>query len=165
MVKKQIELAAWHDVPAIVALLNDCASHMHQQGMSHWLNLYDAESVSQNLQQKSVFVLKLKSEIIGCVALGLKPADHYADCWPDAPAADFYLTQLAVHPEHQQAGYGRLLLRHCLSLIGDARLQLDAVAHYPQLLDFYRKYGFKQIAEGIGLGDHRYLFEYSRSPQ
>lgn len=165
MVNTQIQLACWQDVPAIVALLNECAEHMHQHGMSHWLNLYDDEFVRQNLLQKSVYIIKQNSQIIGCVALGLTPADHYADCWPDVSAADFYLTQLAVHPDHQQAGYGRLLLQHCLGLIGDGTMQLDAVSHYQELLNFYRKSGFKQIAEGVGLGDHRYLFEYTHSSQ
>jgi GNAT superfamily N-acetyltransferase len=138
-----IQLACEQDIPALVTLLTECANHMHQQGMSHWLNVYDEASVRQNLLQKTV--------------------DYYADCWSQAPRSDFYLTQLAVHPEHQQAGYGRLLLQHCLGLISDRTLHLDAVAHYPQLLEFYRKSGFKQIAEGIGLGDRRYLFEYSHS--
>jgi len=158
-----IQLACEQDIPALVTLLTECANHMYQQGMSHWLDVYDEQSVRQNLLQKTVYVIKQDCRVIGCVALGLKPADYYADCWPQAPRSDFYLTQLAVHPEHQQAGYGRLLLQHCLGLISDRTLHLDAVAHYPQLLEFYRKSGFKQVAEGIGLGDRRYLFEYSHS--
>jgi|SRR5690554_860250 len=162
---RQIQLASLQDVPALVELLNACARHMHQQGMSHWSGVYNKQSVSQNLLQKAVYTLKQDSQLIGCVALGLQQADYYADCWPDAPPADFYLTQLAVHPEHQQLGHGRLLLQHCLALTGGRTLQLDAVAHYPALLNFYQKSGFKQIAEGIGLGDHRFLFEYQQSAQ
>lgn len=165
MVNPQVQLACEHDIPALVTLLNDCAHYMHQQGMSHWLNVYDEQSIEQNLLLKTVYILKQGSQIIGCVALGLQAADYYADCWPQAPAADFYLTQLAVHPNHQQSGYGQLLLQHCLQMIGERTLQLDAVAHYPKLLEFYRKSGFIQIAEGIGLDDHRYLFEYNRSAQ
>jgi len=161
----QLQLACRNDVPALVSLLNQCADHMHRQGMSHWLNVYDEQSVKHNVLQKTVYVLKQKSQIIGCVALGLQPADYYADCWPQASAADFYLTQLAVHPQHQQSGYGQFLLQHCLELIGGQTLQLDAVAHYPELLNFYQKSGFKQIAQGIGLGDHRFLFEYLGSAQ
>lgn len=165
MFNPQIQLACQQDAPALVRLLTACANHMYQQGMSHWLNVYDEQSVRQNLLQKTVYILKQDSQIIGCVALGIQPADYYADCWPQAPMADFYLTQLAVHPLHQQAGYGRLLLQHCLGLINERTLQLDAVAHYPQLLEFYQKSGFKQIADGIGLGDRRFLFEYSNSAQ
>ncbi|MBL1459260.1 MAG: GNAT family N-acetyltransferase [Methylophaga sp.] len=138
---------------------------MYQQGMTHWLGVYDEQSVRQNLLQKTVYILKQDSHVSGCVALGIQPADYYADCWPDVPVADFYLTQLAVHPQHQQSGYGRLLLQHCLELINGRTLQLDAVAHYPELLAFYRKAGFSEIAEGIGLGDRRYLFEYGNSTQ
>lgn len=163
MLDKTIQIACQQDIAALVDLLNTCANHLHQQGMSHWLGVYDHHSISLNLRQKTVYVLKQKSRIIGCVALGLQQADYYIDCWPEAPAADIYLTQLAVHPQHQQAGYGRLLLEHCLAIIGGRTLQLDAVAHYPALLKIYRKLGFEQIAEGIGLGDLRYLFEYRGS--
>ena len=149
--KPQIQLACQQDIPALISLLTACANHMYQQGMTHWLGVYDEQSVRQNLLQKTVYILK--------------PADYYADCWPDVPVADFYLTQLAVHPQHQQSGYGRLLLQHCLELINGRTLQLDAVAHYPELLAFYRKAGFSEIAEGIGLGDRRYLFEYRNSTQ
>lgn len=161
----QIQLACQQDVSQLVAMLTACATHMDQLGMSHWLGVYDAASVRQNLLQKSVYVLKQNSQIIGCVALGIRPADYYVDCWPNAPEADFYLTQLAVHPDYQQAGYGQLLLQHCLNLVGTRTLHLDAVAHYPELLNFYRRAGFIQIAEGIGLGDLRCLFEYRASSQ
>ena len=160
MVNVQIQLACQIDIPDLVSLLNHCARDMHQQGMSHWLNVYDEQSVKQNLLQKTVYVLKQKSQLIGCVALGVQPASYYTDCWPQAPDADFYLTQLAIHQQHQQSGYGRFLLQYCLELTEGRTLQLDAVAHYPELLKFYRQSGFKQIAEGIGLGDRRYLFEY-----
>jgi len=160
-----IQLACQRDIASLVTILTACATHMDQLGMSHWLGVYDDASVRHNLLQKSVYVLKQDSQLIGCVALGIQPADYYVDCWADAPRADFYLTQLAVHPDYQQTGYGRLLLQHCLDLIGDRTLHLDAVVHYPALLDFYRRAGFIQIAEGVGLGDKRCLFEYRASSQ
>lgn len=160
-----IQLACQQDVPELVSLLNACAIHMHQNGMSHWLEVYDHAAVAENIEQKSVFILRENTNLLGCVALGTQPAAYYAECWPEAPDADFYLTQLAVHPEYQQSGYGKLLLQHCLSLIGQRTLLLDAVAHYPELLNFYRKSGFRNIAQGIGLGDQRLLFEYMHSSQ
>lgn len=160
MTDNPIQIARLQDAHALVELLTLCAQHLHQQGMSHWLSVYDAQSVRQNLLQKTVYILRQNNKIIGCAALGKKPADYYAACWPDAPTADFYLTQLAVQPAYQQAGYGRLLLQHCLTIIGNQTVQLDAVTHYPALLNFYQKAGFKKIATGIGLGDQRFLFEY-----
>ena len=71
-----IQLACEQDIPALVTLLTECANHMHQQGMSHWLNVYDEASVRQNLLQKTVYVIKQDCRVIGCVALGLKPADY-----------------------------------------------------------------------------------------
>jgi hypothetical protein len=50
---------------------------MHQQGMSHWLNVYDVESVSQNLREKEVYVAEANDEVIGCIALGTEQASYY----------------------------------------------------------------------------------------
>lgn len=161
MNKPLIRLAQEKDIEAITGLLQACAAFMSDQGMHHWLGVYDADSVSRNLQSKTVFVLESDSQLLGCIALGTEKADYYQDCWPDAPHADFYITQLAVSPTAQGHGYGKKLVTHCIQQIGSASLQLDAVDHYPALLAFYQTLGFEIIASGIGLGDKRHLFRFS----
>lgn len=157
MTTLDIRSATASDVEAITALLQACAQTMSDQGMHHWLGVYDQTSVAANLKSKSVFVLESEEQLLGCIALGQQKADYYQDCWPQAPAADFYITQLAVSPAAQGQGYGRKLMQHCLDIVADARLQLDAVDHYPALIRFYQKLGFRIIATGIGLGDKRHL--------
>ncbi|HET8807556.1 MAG TPA: GNAT family N-acetyltransferase [Methylophaga sp.] len=159
---RMIEAANSADIDALNILLNQCASAMASQGMRHWLGVYDKQSVTTNVQQKTVFTLRDKQRIVACVALASAPAGYYADCWPEAPKADCYLTMLAVSPDYQQQGLGKLMVQYCQRQIPAGQtLQLDAVAHYPALLDFYRQLGFQQIADGIGLGDKRYLFSWS----
>lgn len=150
------------DITAITELLINCAEAMSQQNMHHWLGVYDTASVAQNMQNKDVFVLEQDGELLGCIALGTEKADYYQDCWPDAPEAEYYITQLAVSPSAQGKGYGKKLMRFCINKAGNASLQLDAVAHYPALLDFYRSLGFEMIASGVGLGDKRHLFLLKR---
>lgn len=159
---RPIEVATTADIDALNSLLNHCATAMATQGMRHWLGVYDKHSVAANVQQKAVYTLRDKAQIVACVALASTPADYYANCWPHAPRADFYLTMLAVAPDCQQQGLGKLMVQFCQQQIPHGQnLQLDAVAHYPALLDFYRQLGFQQIAEGIGLGDKRCLFSWS----
>lgn len=155
-----IRQATLRDVPTLTSLLQRCARAMSQQGMQHWLGVYDEASVTQNLKNKTVFVLESDDHLIGCIALGTEAADYYQDCWPDAPKADFYITQLAISPDKQGAGYGKQLVQHCLNQVGQQSLLLDAVDHYPALLAFYESLGFEIIATGIGLGDKRHLFLY-----
>lgn len=155
-----IRQARLQDVPDLVSLLQACASAMSNQGMHHWLGVYDETSVAANLETKTVFVLESDKQVLACVALGTEPADYYQACWPDAPKADFYITQLAVRPDKQGSGYGKQLVEHCLKQVGEQSLQLDAVDHYPALLTFYHSLGFEIIASGIGLGDKRHLFRY-----
>lgn len=155
-----IRQATLQDVPALTSLLQACANAMSKQGMQHWLGVYDASSVSENIENKTVFVLECDKQLLACVALGTEPADYYQDCWPNAPQADFYITQLAVRPDKQGSGYGKQLVQHCLKQIGKQSLQLDAVDHYPALLAFYQTLGFEIIATGIGLGDKRHLFRF-----
>ncbi len=159
---RMIDTASPNDIDALNTLLNQCASTMASQGMQHWLGVYDKQSVTANVQEKTVYTLRDKQRIVGCVALASAPAGYYKDCWPLAPRADFYLTMLAVSPDYQQQGLGKLMVQYCQQQIPTGKtLQLDAVAHYPALLDFYRQLGFLQIADGIGLGDKRYLFSWS----
>ena len=157
-----IDVADQHDCEALYILLNQCAEAMAAEGMQHWLGVYSKQAVIDNLQQKDVYLLRRDKTLLGCVALSETPADYYADCWPQAPVADFYLTQLAVSPHYQSQGLGKFLVQFCQQQIPSGKcLQLDAVAHYPALLTFYRRLGFQQIAEGIGLGDKRFLFTWS----
>lgn len=157
-----IRLAGQQDIPVLTRLLVNCAESMSQQGMQHWLGVYDEDAVSYNVLNKQVYVLEVKTKVTGCIALGTNAAPYYEDCWPDAPAADFYITQLAISPEAQGQGYGKTLMQFCINNIGDACLQLDAVDHYPALIHFYLSLGFEIIATGIGLGDKRHLFQYKR---
>lgn len=155
-----IRRATSHDVPELVALLQACAANMSNQGMHHWLGVYDETIVTDNLASKTVFVLESNAELLACIALGTESADYYQDCWPDAPKADYYITQLAVRPDSQGSGYGKQLVQFCLKQVGHHSLQLDAVDHYPALLNFYQSMGFEIIATGIGLGDKRHLFRF-----
>jgi ribosomal protein S18 acetylase RimI-like enzyme len=158
-----IRQANMDDTAAMVALLQSCAQAMSDQGMHHWLGVYDDTAVITNLQQKTVYVLELNSQIQGCIALGTQKADYYQHCWPDAPAADYYITQLAVSPAAQGKGYGKKLMQFCMEKVHPATIQLDAVDHYPALIRFYKSLGFQIIATGIGLGDKRHLLEYQAS--
>lgn len=162
MTKTVIRRANLDDVSALTALLESCAASMSDRGMHHWLGVYDETSVASNLNSKTVFVLETEHELVACVALGTEAAEYYSSCWPDAPKADFYITQLAVRPDKQGSGYGKQLVKHCLNQIGQHTLQLDAVDHYPALLAFYQALGFEIIATGIGLGDKRHLFRFKR---
>ncbi len=158
----EIVVARINDIAALNLLLNQCADSMAAQGMPHWLGVYDEIAVASNLQQKTVYTLRDQQQIVACVALSNQPANYYVDCWPDAPKADYYLTMLAVTPDCQQRGFGKLMVQFCQRQVPAGQtLQLDAVVHYPALLDFYRRLDFKQIHQGIGLGDKRYLFSWS----
>lgn len=162
MTSPRIRPATVSDVAAIKTLLQSCARSMSDQGMHHWLGVYDEDSVKANLSNKQVFVLESDNAILGCIALGTEKAEYYSDCWPQAPEADFYITQLAVSPADQGKGYGRQLMQYCINRVGNAVIQLDAVDHYPALITFYQSLGFSIIETGIGLGDKRHLFSLSR---
>lgn len=162
MTKHIIRLAQDADIEAITELLQRCAEAMSSQGMHHWLGVYDQASVAANLNKKSVYMLEKDQRLMGCIALGRDKADYYQDCWPEAPAAEFYITQLAVEPDVQGNGYGKQLVQYCLDIVGDASVQLDAVDHYPALIQFYQSLGFEIIATGIGLGDKRHLLSLKR---
>ncbi len=161
MTSPQIRKAEQRDISSITDLLILCANDMHQQGMSHWLGVYDVNAVAHNLLTKQVYILEKDDELLGCIAIGTEKAGYYNDCWPHAPDADVYITQLAVAPKKQGSGYGKQLMQFCLKQTQGKTVQLDAVDHYPALINFYKNLGFQIIATGVGLGDKRHLFTNS----
>lgn len=154
-----IRTAVPADLMPLVQLLDSCAHHMSKQGMHHWLDVYNKDTVEANMQHKQVFVAVDDKKVVACIALGCHKADYYQDCWPQAPDADYYITQLAVAPAYQGNGLATELMKLCFNYTQNTTVQLDAVDHYPELLQFYQKLGFKIIATGIGLGDKRHLMQ------
>ena len=147
------------DTEALFQLLNQCAQALAEQGMRHWLGVYSLEAILNNLNIKKVLVLEQDHTIVGCIALSNVAADYYQRCWPQADKADIYISQFAIAPDKQKQGLGKQLINYCLrDLPAHHTVQLDAIAHYPALLDFYHRLGFRIIATGIGLGDKRHLF-------
>jgi GNAT superfamily N-acetyltransferase len=151
------------DAAGITALLIACAEQLAQQGMTHWQGVYHQDIVVENIKNKQVYLCEQGEDIVACVAVSSTPESYYADCWPDAPQADYYITQMAVKPSLQGKGIGKALMSFIIETLDQNTLALDAVAHYPALLDFYQQFQFKVVRTGVGLGDKRYLL--IRSPR
>jgi len=140
------------------SLLNQWCWPYASKGMSQLvLNVMMNSSCQTTmwLQKNASMYFKQKSQdLLAVWQLGLNAADYYADCWPQPHAADFYLTQLAVHIRSiNKSGYGPIFCSALFwKLIGGRQLQLDAVATLPRTAEnFYQEIRpFKQIAQGIG---------------
>ncbi|KAJ4298327.1 hypothetical protein N0V88_003352 [Collariella sp. IMI 366227] len=71
---------------------------------------------------------------------------------PEGHSKMWYLMVLAIDPAHQRRGIGKMLMRHGLSLVAEARREAFLVAT-PEGRGMYEAMGFRQIGEPCTLAN------------
>ncbi|HVG38338.1 MAG TPA: GNAT family N-acetyltransferase [Pyrinomonadaceae bacterium] len=93
----------------------------------------------------------LESQLVGIASVS-------RDTYPgDETAAAWKLRGMAVKPELQGRGYGRVLLEHCIAHVRDRGGQLLWCSGRTSALGFYRSLGFEASGEEYqvaGTGSH-----------
>lgn len=56
----------------------------------------------------------------------------------------YELKNIAVHPDYQNKGYGKLLIKYLFSYYNDCRTMLVGTGESPFILNFYKSLGFKE---------------------
>ena len=88
-----------------------------------------------------IFFALLGSQVVGCVAMVPKSADGNSDL-------EFELAKMAVQPDHQGQGIGRLLLEQCVQYArqrGATRVLLTTNDILKPALRVYHKAGFEDL--------------------
>ena len=88
-----------------------------------------------------IFFALLGSQVVGCVAMVPKSADVNSDL-------EFELAKMAVHPDQQGQGIGRLLLEQCVQYArqrGATRIILTTNDILKPALQVYHKAGFEDL--------------------
>lgn len=88
-----------------------------------------------------IFFALLQGQVVGCVAMVPKSADRAAD-------GDVELAKMAVHPENQGQGIGRVLLERCIRYAREQRLKRIVLTTNDMLkpaLKIYHNAGFVDL--------------------
>jgi ribosomal protein S18 acetylase RimI-like enzyme len=142
-----IVAATLQDIPALLQLLNRAyrgdaarAGWTHEADLIEGEQRTDAGELAGKLEHPDGTILKyLNPEgcLLACVYLEKK-------------GSDIYLGMLSVDPEHQGSGIGKILLRaaedHARQK-GCNAIVMTVISIRQELLDWYRRYGYKPTGE------------------
>jgi ribosomal protein S18 acetylase RimI-like enzyme len=137
------------DVPAIARLRTAVAEHLTScYGKGHWSSAGTEKGVVFHLRTSKMFVVRDESGVIATLLLATKKPwaidrSFFTDC-----KKPLYLTDMAVAPELQRQGLGRLCIEEAKRIgrewEADA-IRLDAYDAEAGAGDFYRKCGFREV--------------------
>ena len=146
----RLHLALPDEAAAIAALRTAVAAALTQRyGQGHWSSAASERGVLSAIRTSRVFVMRDESgNPIATLRLATKKPwaidkTYFTDC-----PRPLYLTDMAVAPELQRQGIGRLCVEEMKRIgsewPGDA-IRLDAYDAEAGAGDFYRKCGFREV--------------------
>jgi GNAT superfamily N-acetyltransferase len=144
-----MELASPGDAAAIAALRIAAADDLTaRHGYGHWSSLASERGVAASMKSSQIWVARHDSEIVATLRLATKKPWAIDTRYFTACSRPIYLTDMAVHPQHQRQGVGRQALDHAREAARDWRgdgLRLDAYDANAGAGPFYEKCGFQEV--------------------
>src|SRR5262245_4229533 len=148
-----LRLATPADAPAIAKLRCAVAAHLTSRyGKGHWSSAGTEKGVLFHLRMGRMFVAHDESGVIATLILATKKPwaidrSYFTEC-----KTPLYLTDMAVAPERQRQGIGRLCIEEARRIArewpADA-IRLDAYDAAAGAGEFYRKCGFREVGRVV----------------
>ena len=140
----------WPDeVEAVHDILRQCGEDMKERfGLTHWIPPYPLHLMRQSAQEKRVYAVLDKAQVIATLTLGTQAPSYYdqlGDIWESMQARALYLNRLAVLPHLQGQGIGSWCLARIEQFASEEHyeaIRFDAYARHVKLLEFYQKAGY-----------------------
>ncbi|HKW46949.1 MAG TPA: GNAT family N-acetyltransferase [Gemmatimonadaceae bacterium] len=146
-------LASPKDALMLAALRTATARDLTTKfGEGHWSSEPSERGVLADLRNAQVWVARRGSAIVGTFRLATKKPwaidrSYFTDC-----KRPLYLTNMAVRPDNQRRGIGRLCVEHALNRArewpADA-IRLDAYQGNAGAGEFYAKCGFREVGRAV----------------
>ena len=145
----KLQLAGAADVAELVALRTAVNQHLTSQyGQGHWSSGVTEKGVLYAMRISTVYVARYRSRLIATLALSTRKPWAIDKKYFSASRRPLYLTAMAVAPNRQRQGIGRLCIdavRHiAIQWPGDA-IRLDAYDAEAGAGEFYSKCGFREV--------------------
>jgi GNAT superfamily N-acetyltransferase len=144
-----ISTATAADVPALVALRTAVAQRMTERyGEGDWSALPSEAAVIRQLRASRILVARRDSQIVGTVRLATALQALFDSSAFTPVAHALYVLGLAVAPEVQGQGLGRMLMDAAKDAARESRadaLWLDAFEHAAGAGKFYETCGFHRV--------------------
>ncbi len=149
----KLEIAKTEDATAIASLRCAVAEDLTARyGKGPWSSSGTDKGVLYAMKISSVYVARRRDKLVASLTLGTRKPwaidrKYFSTC-----ARPIYLTSMAVSPDLQRQGVGRLCMAEAVKLAkpwpGDA-IFLDAYDAAAGAGEFYRKCGFREVGRTV----------------
>ena len=142
-------IATESDVAEIARLRTAVAEDLSRHfGHGHWSSAVTVRSVARGMQHARVMIMRADGVIVGTLRLATKkPWAIDRRYFVDVPRP-LYLTDMAVAPDRQRQGLGRLLIAHAKEAARAwpaESIRLDAYDGLAGAGPFYERCGFAEV--------------------
>jgi GNAT superfamily N-acetyltransferase len=145
----QLQIATADDVSDLVSLRNAVSEHMTAQyGKGFWSGASTEKGVRFGMRMSSVYVARLSNRLIATLSLSTRKPWAIDKKYFSASRRPLYLTSMAVGPDDQGKGVGRLCIEGARRIARDwpsDAIRLDAWDAEAGAGEFYRKCGFREV--------------------
>lgn len=148
-----LEKAHAQDVAAIAALRLAVAKRLTRDfGPGHWSSGGSESGVIRDMATPGLFVARHDSRLVATLRLAPKKPWAIDPAYFSASPAPLYLTSMAVDPDRQRKGIGRVCMTEALKVAREKSsdaIRLDAYDAPAGAGGFYEKCGFREVARVI----------------
>lgn len=142
-----IEVAATNQLKPIKSLYSAVTSHLRKNGVDQWDRFYPNRWVIGNdLKKGHLYAIFNEEACLGVVVVNeVQSAKYKGIPWRDTKGRPAVIHRLAVHPESQGKGMGKLLLEHAETLAkskGYTSIRLDAYMANSSAIRMYERAGY-----------------------
>jgi GNAT superfamily N-acetyltransferase len=145
----KLQVATVDDVLELVSLRNAVGQHLTARfGKGPWSSESTEKGALFGMRRSSVYVARDRKRLTATLALSTRKPWAIDKRYFSASERPLYLTSMAVHPDVQLKGVGRLCLEEACRIArkwpSDA-IRLDAWDAEAGAGEFYRKCGFREV--------------------
>ena len=147
----ELRLANEGDLPQLKIMYQKIVAQMNANNIEIWDDVYPSEFLSEDINQKHLYVLIDQETIAGAFALSEANPGAHAIHWENKNAKAFYIDRFGVNTDYLKRGLGSLMLKEAIAAAKEKEaeyLRLFVVDINIPAIHLYKKNGFKQ-AEGV----------------
>ena len=164
----KLHIATADDIADLVALRIAVNQHLTAQyGKGYWSGGVTEKGVLSAMRNSAVYVARYRNRLIATLTLCTKKPWAIDIAYFTPATKPLYLTGMAVHPDFQRQGIGRLVLKEAEAAArawpADA-IRLDAFNAEAGAGGFYAKCGFREVARVTYKRDPLIYFEMLLPP-
>ena len=140
------------DTDAILNITKSCALHLIQNNIYQWNEHYpDRGSFINDAKNQELYVYVINGSVVACISLCMHMDEVYLPVkWKTKNDNNLYIHRLAVHPDFQKKGVGKMLMDFAEEYAKEKKfvsVRLDTFSVNKRNLKFYESRGYGRLEE------------------